>query len=94
MYQRYYDGYDGCVLMDETDNVQCNTPCICSDAGEIAVCKKDSGIFSSLAVDDIILFGVLILLLSEGSDDRLLFIIIGVLLFAPITRFTVKRTFR
>lgn len=82
MYQRYYDGYDSCILKDEALPEQSGTLCISEKTDEIALCKNDLGAFASLAVDDIILLGVLILLLLEGSDDRLLFIIIGALLFA------------
>ncbi len=77
MYQRYYDGYN------EPTELQpeiCSAPAPTSqNAVEIAAAQKPKSIFGSFEADDILLIGVLLLLLHENCDDKLMLVIIGFL---------------
>ena len=93
MYQRYYDGYD---IYDESNEcnesneiipaeysvLQSDDAAISSQAPEIALFGGGENILGPLAIDDILLIGVLLFLLHEECDDKLMIIIIGFVLLA------------
>lgn len=72
----------------EEDNAQCS--CKTTDNGAPAVCCQPttsagalptnglSKVFNNLAIDDVILFGVILLVLKDSVDDPLLIIILTV----------------
>lgn len=91
MYKRYYDGYgenellnkeialnsvidspSGIVIDGEDDKS--------TDLSSLDISAKSIGqgrVFSSLYIDDLLLLGVLLILLSQDCDDKLMLIIIG-----------------
>ena len=83
MYRRYYDGYDyetqGAVAAPYEIKDVCDEPE--QEVAEVA-CADIKTSFGGLAIDDILLIGVLILLLHEGCDDTPMLLIIGFLLLA------------
>ena len=82
MYQRYYDGYgDVNAVQTPEEPIQNETFSneICVADNEIQIAKKNDGILGSLKLDDILLIGILIVMLSDDCDDKLMLIIIGFL---------------
>ena len=75
MYQRYYDGYGEALIPETVPEI---TEVQNSDI-EIAGISKNKNILGSLAIDDILLIGILLLMLSDDCDDKLMLIIIGFL---------------
>lgn len=59
-----------------TDNPCAPTPC----SGKIF-----DGLFDNLALDDIILLGIVLILLHDGTNDTLLLIIIGIIFLEGLT---------
>ena len=83
MYQRYYDGYgDNNTIEQITEqNVESQ---ICTTDTDIQIAKKNDGIFGSLKLDDILLIGILIVMLNDDCDDKLMLIIIGFLFISGL----------
>lgn len=102
MNRRYYDGYNtyhkdfpkstGEVIIPEsTENNQEVEPTAneSHNAGSIAsfnLLPDLGGLFPNFALDDVILLGILIVLLHDGTDDNILLIVIGFLFLAGLKR--------
>jgi len=72
LYQRYYDGYPECeALNNDTE--------LCEIQPKAEIASKPNNIFGSLKLDDILLLGILIVMLNDDCDDKLMLIIIGFL---------------
>ena len=78
MYQRYYDGYNSINATEEKAE-QNTLNEICTTDTDIQIAKKNDGIFGALKLDDILLIGILIVMLNDDCDDKLMLIIIGFL---------------
>ena len=88
MYQRYYDGYgrrqndefsEPEIIPSETLPEK-----ICIADNNIQISKRNEGILSSLKLDDILLIGILLVMLNDDCDDKLMLIIIGFLFISGI----------
>ena len=101
MYRRYYDGYGENELLNREmalNSPAVITSDIEPDAGDIdksndlsnieisAKSLGNSGILSSLYIDDLLLLGVLLILLSQDCDDKLILIIIGFVFISEFLR--------
>lgn len=93
MYQRYYDGYDSYDSYEECNEnndiipaeysvLQSDDAAITSQTPAVALFGSGENILGPLAIDDILLIGVLLFLLHEECDDKLMIIIIGFVLLA------------
>lgn len=72
----------GCFEDERRPEAEC-LPAVAGGAGEeCSVASVPGKILGPLAIDDIILIGVLLLLMQENSDDKLLLIIIGFILIS------------
>lgn len=85
----YYDSYSndrGQIIVPkvkEKDDNHYVDNCT-DDAREKHKCQKDSlsffdSILPNLDLDDIILIGIILILLHDGTDDKLLLVIVGVI---------------
>ena len=72
MYQRYYDGYP------EYENTVSDTE-LCEIQPKAEIAGKPNNIFGSLKLDDILLLGILIVMLNDDCEDKLMIVIIGFL---------------
>ena len=100
MYRRYYDGYrptnsyadKGEIIVPKSDSehssdaqVSLSTHPDSSDCVEITSRSGRGFLGTNLEIDDIILIGILIFLLSESDDiDPVLIIVVGYLLLADL----------
>lgn len=83
MYQRYYEGYgDNNTIEQIAEQNVINQ--ICTTDADIQIAKKNDGIFGSLKLDDILLIGILIVMLNDDCDDKLMLIIIGFLFISGL----------
>ena len=97
MYRRYYDGYGENELLnneialnspvDITSDIEISEGNIdnSNDLPTMEISSKslgNGGLLSSLYIDDLLLLGVLLVLLSQDCDDKLILIIIGFVFFS------------
>lgn len=93
MYKRFYSGYDdtgaslggALALPNAADS---NKMSVSSDKTDencesgIAAERRSDNILGPLAIDDLLLIGVLLLLLQQDSDDKLMIVIVGFILIS------------
>ncbi len=94
MYKRFYSGYDdnqpdagGALALPESAADSGEKAVSSNDMGEncesdIAASRGGENILGPLAIDDLLLIGVLLLLLQQDSDDKLMIIIVGFVLIS------------
>ena len=70
------------VTETETQHSETNTASISS----FNFLPDLGGLFPNFALDDVILLGILIVLLHDGTDDNILLIVIGFLFLAGLKR--------
>lgn len=83
MYQRYYEGYGDNNTIEQVTQQNVENQ-ICTTDADIQIAKKNDGIFGSLKLDDILLIGILIVMLNDDCDDKLMLIIIGFLFISGL----------
>ena len=77
------------VIKEAPDNKECEREDVpetkCEEEVKCCCEKKPSNplctVFGSLEVDDIIIIGILLVLLFEGSNDILIIALLGIILF-------------
>lgn len=93
MYKRFYSGYDeakadiggALALPDAADSGEITVSANETDENcesDIAANRGSDNILGPLAIDDLLLIGVLLLLLQQDSDDKLMIIIVGFILIS------------
>ena len=67
------------VCKKEEQKPECKeiVPCECEKKGENPL----SSIFGSMEIDDLIIIGIILLLLFEGTNDILIIALLGIILF-------------